>query len=184
MPRKKETFAVEKRADIDYTEAFNNFIRGLDNQGFKNLDLEPGQMIKIKETTPPFMGDWPVTILTEMFIGEDSVVFNMSSSNFGYGPIQKKHCVKIHNYVKNRLMIYLEGELPADHFIGGQLSKAAFLARKKGGNLPEPEAEEELPEEIEEYEELPEEYEEHEEEDFSEYEELLRKEAAEEPKED
>jgi len=183
MPRKKETFAVEKRADIDYTEVFNNFIRGLDNQGFKNLDLEPGQMIKIKETTPPFMGDWPVTILTEMFIGEDSVVFNMSSSNFGYGPIQKKHCVKIHNYVKNRLMIYLEGDLPADHFIGGQLSKAAFLARKKG-NLPEPEAEEELPEEIEEYEELPEEYEEHEEEDFSEYEELLRKEAAEEPKED
>ena len=127
-------------------------------------------MIKIKETRPPFMGDWPVTIITEMVVGEDSVLFNMHSSNFGYGPFQKNHCVKIHNFVKNRLLVYLEGELPEDHFTGSEMKKGVPVAKKEA--LQEPE---EMPEE-EVYEELDEAYEE---EDFSEYEELLKKEAEE-----
>ena len=168
MPSKKESFTIKKRADIDYPAVFNEFIRGLDNQGFKNVDLEPGKMIKIKETRPPIMGDWPVTTVTEMVEGEDSVLINMHSSNFGFGPIQKKHCVKIHNFVKNRLMVYLEGELPEDHFTGSEMKKGVPVAKQNA--LQEPE---ELPEE---YEELDDDYEE---EDFSEYEELLKKEAEE-----
>ncbi len=152
MPKHNESFTVARRPDYDYEAAFNMFIKELDNQGFKNLDVQYGKSLTIKETRPPFQGDWPVTIKTDMILGEDSVVLTMFSSNFGIGPIQKRHCVKIHTWTRNRLLRYFPetGECPS---LVEEEIQAAIAAAAAQDALDEYEEYEALPEEIEETEE-------------------------------